>query len=193
MTTCGRGVDGSISRPFLAPAKVGIFGLSYGGLNCLQALSRDAHKYAAGACNAPVFNWISQSRYDGGTIFDPAHKLPYVPKQLPVGPEPTVAGPRWPATAQKLSGMARDSSPVAFLDNITGPLLLVHGDLDEEVPFQESLSLSRYLRNKAKRAKKANIVLETLFLPDECHGECAYANQLKASEEIVRFLKRHLL
>ena len=48
------------------PTKVGIFGLSYGGLNCLQALSRDPGAYAAGACNAPVFNWVSQLRFDGG-------------------------------------------------------------------------------------------------------------------------------
>lgn len=43
----------------LSPSAVGIHGLSYGGLNCLQALSRDSASYAAGACNAPVFNWIT--------------------------------------------------------------------------------------------------------------------------------------
>ena len=72
----------------------------------------------------------------------------------------------------------------------------MHGDLDEEVPFQESLSLARYLRAKAtaRRGKGGKpIVLETLFLPDECHGECAYANQLIVSEAIVRFLMKHLL
>ena len=55
-------VDGLFAK---APPKVGIFGLSYGGLNCLQALSRDPASYAAGVCNAPVFNWVSQLRYDG--------------------------------------------------------------------------------------------------------------------------------
>ena len=176
-------------RAQFAPSAVGIFGLSYGGLNCLQAMSRDPADYKAGACNAPVFNWVSQLRFDGATFFDPAHKLPFeAPHQLPIGPESTLAGPTWLAKTQALQAQAWSSSPVAHMNNISGPLLLIQGDLDEEVPFQESLSLARHLRAKSK-----GVNLETLFFPDECHGECAYTNQLVVSGATVAFLKKHLL
>ena len=129
---------------------------------------------------------MSQLRYDGNTFFDAAPALPYYPFQLPVGPESTDAGPEWLSQAQTAQARARDSSPAGHLDNITGPLLLIQGDADEEVPFQESLSLARYLR------KKGGVSVETLFFPDECHGECAYEHQLAAGNATVAFLLRHL-
>ena len=178
-------IDGLFAK---APPKVGIFGLSYGGLNCLQALSRDPASYAAGVCNAPVFNWVSQLRYDGAKVFDPAPILPPFLHQLPVGPTSTDATPGWPAQSVQNAAVAYASSPASHMGNITGPLLLVHGDLDEEVPYQESLSLARALRSRLGPDK-----LETLFFPGECHGECAYANQLAAHEATAAFLARHLL
>ena len=175
-------LDARLSRP----AKVGIFGLSYGGLNCLQALSRDPQDYAAGACNAPVYNWISQMRFDGFTGFDPAPRLPPFLHQLPVGPTSTEATPDWPSRAAAAAKVAFESSPAAHTANITGPLLLIHGDLDQEVPFQESRSLAQRLRAQGSD-------VETLFFPDECHGECAYANQLTANGATAKFLIRQLL
>lgn len=41
------------AQSFVDPQKIGIHGLSYGGLNCLQALSRNSDVFAAGAANAP--------------------------------------------------------------------------------------------------------------------------------------------
>lgn len=156
--------------------------------NCLQAVSRDPADYQAGVCNAPVMNWVSQLRFDGATFFDPAPRLPAAVHQLPVGPESTLAGPSWLPTTQAQQKLARDSSPASHLHNITGPLLLIHGDLDQEVPFQESLSLARLLRARGKVRG-----LETLFFPDECHGECAYENQMVAKGATVAFLRKHLL
>ena len=170
-----------------AAPKVGIFGLSYGGLNCLQALSRDASSYSAGVCNAPVFNWVSQLRYDGAKNFDPAPILPPTLHQLPVGPTSTDATPGWPAQSVKNAAVAYDSSPASRMANISGPLLLIHGDLDEEVPYQESLSLARALRPRLGAA------LETLFFPGECHGECAYVDQIEAHGATAGFLARYLL
>ena len=78
-------------------------------------------------------------------------------------------------------------SPAGHLDNITGPLLLIHGDQDQEVPYQESLSLARYLR------RKGGVDVSTLFFPGECHGECAYEHQLKVAEATVDFLRARLV
>lgn len=48
--------------------RIGIYGLSYGGLNCLQALSRNSSTFKAGVANAPVFNWVSEYRMSAGNI-----------------------------------------------------------------------------------------------------------------------------
>ena len=131
---------------------------------------------------------VSQLRYDGAKVFDPAPILPPFLHQLPVGPTSTDATPGWPAQSVQNAAVAYASSPASHMGNITGPLMLVHGDLDEEVPYQESLSLARALRSRLGPEK-----LETLFFPGECHGECAYANQLAAHEATAAFLARHLL
>ena len=124
----------------LAPRAVAIHGLSYGGLNCLQALARDSARYAAGACNAPVFNWVTAQghaapfarapRLNGGGF-----------RQLPVGPEPDLAAPRWATAADANLAAAWGASPAAFVANLTAPLLLLHGDADANVFFQESAPL----------------------------------------------------
>ena len=54
-------------------SRIGIHGLSYGGLNVLQAMTRDPKIFACGAANAPVFNWVSQARYDGDTYVKITH------------------------------------------------------------------------------------------------------------------------
>ena len=155
-------------------------------LNCLQALSRDPASYAAGVCNAPVFNWASQLRYDGAAVFTRRRSCRRSCTSSPsarLDRRDAAAG----AVGAERGGGVRPS-PASHKGNITGPLLLVHGDLDEEVPYQESLSLARALRSRLGPEK-----LETLFFPGECHGECAYANQLAAHEATAAFLARHLL
>lgn len=72
------------TQNFVNPQSIGIHGLSYGGLNCLQALSRNSDLFVAGAANAPVFNWLSQSRFDGVIQYDYNPLMPGL--ALPVGP-----------------------------------------------------------------------------------------------------------
>ena len=43
-------------------ARVGIWGVSYGGLNVLQAVARDSALFAAGASVAGIFNWVPFAR-----------------------------------------------------------------------------------------------------------------------------------
>ena len=48
------------SQSLVNAERVGVYGLSYGGLNCLQALARDSSLFKVGVANAPVFNWLSE-------------------------------------------------------------------------------------------------------------------------------------
>ena len=54
------------------PRRVGVWGISYGGLNALQAVTRDPGLFAAGVSGAGIFNWVSELRYytdTGGSTY----------------------------------------------------------------------------------------------------------------------------
>jgi dipeptidyl aminopeptidase/acylaminoacyl peptidase len=167
----------------LHPSAVGIHGLSYGGLNCLQALARDSASYAAGACTAPVFNHVTSS--DGP--FLGSHLTESSWRQLAEVPEPDLNGPGWAAIRNNNVALAWASSPSAFVQNWTTPLLLLHGDADADVRFQESIGVVRALRRRTGE----NIV-ETFVLPDETHGFALFEHQVLAAEAVYDFLARFL-
>ena len=53
------GHDFLSSLPNVDSEKIGIYGLSYGGLNALQAVTRDPGLFAAGVSGAGIFNWAT--------------------------------------------------------------------------------------------------------------------------------------
>lgn len=169
--------------------RIGIYGLSYGGLNTMQAISRNSDVFAAGVANAPVVNWISEMRYDGDSnMFDlePQQRAYSEFRALPEGPMSDLAGPHWLDAARANQKLAFQSSPAAFLDQIRSPLMLIQGDSDANVDFQETLGVVRALR--ARGFDK----LEWLVVPDEMHGFVLFSNQLLAAGKTVEFLGRWL-
>ena len=172
------------------PRRVGVWGISYGGLNALQAVTRDPQIFAAGVSGAGIFNWVSELRYytdTGGSTYhlDVQPPLPHSWRGLTTGPLPHLAGPAWAASVHARLQLAHDSSPAAHASARTAALLLIQGDADEEVAFDESIGCVRALRN-------AGVEPETLVVPDESHGIGAYSNQLVAHEAMREFLARKL-
>jgi len=167
--------------------KVGIHGLSYGGLNCLQALGRNSDVFAAGVASAPVLNWVTTDA--GDMKWQTSSQLDWGFRQLPVGPESDLAGANWTAAAQANVQLAWTSSPVSSITSLKSPLLLIHGDNDEEVYFQETRGVLRALRRLGPAA--ADLV-ETLVFPDENHGLSLFEHQLTAAHALVDFFNRKL-
>ena len=114
------------SLPNVDSSRIGIYGLSYGGLNVMQALTRNSDVFSAGVANAPVFNWVSQKRFDGDS--DPfelaLQQVPASFRTLPVGPRSDLAGASWLQHSQTNLALAWESSPAGHLDNLTSPLLV---------------------------------------------------------------------
>ena len=54
---------GETNRTAVDPRRIGVWGISYGGLNALQAVTRDPDVFAAGVSGAGIFNWVSELRY----------------------------------------------------------------------------------------------------------------------------------
>lgn len=144
------------ARADVDPNRIGIWGGSWGGYLTALALARNSDLFKAGVDISGV-----------ETLLRP------VPDSL--SPDAQVA-------ARELQWT---SSPMASIERWRSPVLLIHGDDDRNVPFSQSLLLSREL--KARR-----IPFEEIVFPDERHDFFRYAHWLKSLEAASQFLAERL-
>src|ERR1700733_7410371 len=109
------GVRHLLSQGFVDPARVGIYGWSYGGFLTLYSLLNAPDVFRAGIAGAPVTNWRN---YD--TI--------YTERYLGL-PSDNAEG-------------FRASSAVEYADKLKAKLLMVHNIEDDNVLFQNSLQMA---------------------------------------------------
>ncbi len=125
--------DVAASLPYLEsllyvdPARVGVWGLSYGGFLTLQALTRDPELFRCGVDVAGVQDFRDWYRDPGGN---------WVGGRL--------GDPRENAEAY------RQAAPIERVSRIARPLLVLHGTADVNVPFLESLKLVDELTRRGK-------------------------------------------
>jgi dipeptidyl aminopeptidase/acylaminoacyl peptidase len=82
--------------------------------------------------------------------------------------------------------LAFDSSPMAFLDGWRSPVLLIQGDDDRNVKFNQTVILADALR-------KRKVTVEELIFPDEVHEFLLYRHWREAYEAADRFFDKYLL
>ncbi|HZU30272.1 MAG TPA: prolyl oligopeptidase family serine peptidase, partial [Candidatus Angelobacter sp.] len=139
--------------------RIGIWGGSYGGLMVALALSRNSDIFAAGVDFHGVHDWsMLMGRRTGGDEA-PDYK-----------------------EAMKL---AFDSSPVAAVAGWRSPVLLIHGDDDRNVPFQQTVDL-------AQRLQQQNVAFEQLIFPDEIHDLLLWKSWVTGYKATADFLGRKL-
>ena len=107
-------------RADVKPNRIGIYGLSYGGLLTALALARNSDIFKAGADIAGVHNWVYDIDLSAG------HQVG-TPEQRQV---------------------AYDASPIASLNTWTSPVLVSQGDDDRNVPFAEGVDIVTRLRDR---------------------------------------------
>jgi len=98
--------------PYVDPARIGIFGWSYGGYEAIMASSQNNAPYAAAVAVAPVTDW----RY-----YD------------------TVYAERYMLTPQENADGYREASTMEYINNRRCPLLIMHGTADDNVHFFNSV------------------------------------------------------
>lgn len=179
------------NRSEVDSSRIGIWGLSYGGLNAEQACARDSGIFKACASIAGIWNWITSNRYvtDTGlgvidSVLEPSFGNNY--RSLPMGPEPNEAGPAWFDKVQKVQRIQLESSPAGHAINLTSPMLLIQGDADEEVDFQETIGAVRQMRALGRKN------VEFAVVPDESHGFSTYHHQTWSLRLADEFLQKHL-
>jgi dipeptidyl aminopeptidase/acylaminoacyl peptidase len=138
--------------------RIGLWGGSYGGNLTALALARNSDLFAAGVDLHGVHDW-----------------------SLPM---PGEEGRYW-GLADADRPEARASSPIAHIDGWRSPVLLISGDDDRNVRFDETVDLYHRLLDRG-------VDVEVLVLPDEVHGFHRHASWLKAYGETAAFLSEHL-
>ena len=144
------------------PERIGIWGGSYGGLLTALALARNSDVFKAGVDFHGVHDWSRDLAEEAQP-----------PKRYEQGD--------W----AEFMRVAFASSPDADIARWRSPVLLIQGDDDRNVRFDQTVDLARRLDAQGVR-------YEELVIPNEIHGFLRYASWLKADRATVDFLTREL-
>ncbi|HKZ09321.1 MAG TPA: prolyl oligopeptidase family serine peptidase [Rhodanobacteraceae bacterium] len=146
------------------PARIGIWGGSYGGYLTALALARNSDIFKAGVDMHGLHDWSRAI----GWWFD----------QNPNG--------RYEQGDYKQAlKVAWDSSPDADIAKWKSPVLLIQGDDDHNVHFFQ-------MTDVVPRLKKHDVPFEEMVIPNEIHGFLRHASWMQADTATVDFLQRKL-
>ncbi|MCB9082221.1 MAG: S9 family peptidase [Lewinellaceae bacterium] len=147
-------------QPQVDPARIGVYGGSYGGYLTAMALGKDSRLFAAGVDIHGVHDRTSRTR----------NLL--LPESYERAPD-----------AEQAARVAWESSPIAWVSGWTSPVLIIHGDDDRNVRFSQSVDLVQRLEAKG-------VPLETMVVVDDTHHFMLHANAVKVDAAISDFFVR---
>jgi len=142
------------------PQRIGLWGGSYGGFLTAMGLARNSDIFKAGVDFHGVHDW--------------ADFLPLWAENPDTAPD-----------VKEARALAFKSSPVASVATWRSPVLLIHGDDDRNVPFQQTTDLVEKLRAQ-------NIAFEELIMPDEIHDLLRWSDWVRAYRATSEFFDRKL-
>ena len=152
-------------EPRVDPARIGIWGGSYGGYLTAMALARNSNVFKAGVDYHGVHDWSLD--VENGVWGSPQLK-------------------RYQQyDTRAVMKLAWDSSPDSAIATWKSPVLLIQGDDDRNVEFHQMVDL-------VQRLRAAHVPYEEIVIPDEIHGFFRYASWLEADSATAEFLSRHL-
>lgn len=143
--------------------KILVSGTSYGGFMSLSAAARYPDLFCGAVDNVGMFNLVTF--LENTSSYRRAHR------------------------ESEYGSLARDRdllyevSPVAKVDNIKGPLMVIHGANDPRVPVSEAEQLVAYLRDRA-------VEVTYLRYEDEGHGLQNRKNRLDCYPQVLSFIKK---
>jgi len=148
------------TRKDVDASRIGIWGGSYGGYLTAMALARNSDLFAAGVDFHGVHDWNLEDNAGDWLIGNNAQK-------------------------DAIAAMARASSPIADVGRWRSPVLLIHGDNDPDVTFNQTPMLAEALRARG-------VKVEELIFPDEVHEFLLHKDWVKAYEAEAGFFVREL-
>jgi dipeptidyl aminopeptidase/acylaminoacyl peptidase len=151
-------------RADVDPARIGLWGGSYGGYLTALGLARNSELFAAGVDIHGVHDWY----HDDLALV--RNNVPFYDRDVPAAALETA----WRA------------SPMSAVGSWRSPVLVIHGDDDRNVSFSESVRLVGAL-------KERGVECEELVLPDEIHDFLRHASWLRVYGAASEFLDRRLM
>jgi dipeptidyl aminopeptidase/acylaminoacyl peptidase len=156
-------VDGAkylVERQKVHPKHIGVYGGSYGGFITLMAMFTSPDTFAAGAALRPVTDWSHYNHSYTSNILNEPHLDP---------------------------DAYRKSSPIYFAEGLKGALLILHGMVDTNVLFQDSVRLvQRLIELRKENWSVAPYPVENHGFEDETSWADEYKRILKLFEEQLR-------
>lgn len=143
---------------YIDPERIGIWGWSFGGYMSLSCLFKGSDVFKMAIAVAPVTNW----RYYDNVYTE---RFMRTPQENPEGYD--------------------NNSPINFIKQFKGKLLVCHGTNDDNVHFQNSLVLFKALND-------ANKQFEMHIYPNKNHNISGGKTRLQLFDLMTEFIYRNL-
>ncbi|HEX6049172.1 MAG TPA: prolyl oligopeptidase family serine peptidase [Gemmatimonadaceae bacterium] len=166
------GVQMLIARGFVDPKGLGLQGQSWGGYQTSYMITQ-TQMFRAAMAGAPVANMTSAYggiRWGSGL----ARSFQYEKTQSRIG------GSIWQYPMRYF-----ENSPLFWLDKVTTPLLIMHNDADDAVPWYQGIELFVGLRRLGKE-------VYLLDYNNDVHNPTKRANQKDVAMRMQQFFDHHL-
>lgn len=146
---------------YVDPARIGLWGGSYGGYLTALGLARNSDLFAAGVDYHGVHEWAREDNASAdwlrGSLAEQEH----------------------------IAAVAHAASPMSAVERWKSPVLLIHGDDDANVAYQQTPRLADALRARG-------VTVEELIFPDEIHEFLLHRDWLASYEREAAFFERTL-
>ncbi|MDI3316623.1 MAG: S9 family peptidase [Bacillota bacterium] len=153
-------------QPWVDPARIGVFGGSFGGFATLSCVTRLPEYWACGV-----------------SLMGPSNLVTFT-RAVPPSWRKEMAN--WVGDPDEDREMLLERSPITYVDRVRCPMLIIQGAQDFRVVKSESDQMVEALRGRG-------LEVEYRVFEDEGHGFTRRSNQEKAYREVVDFLVRHLV
>lgn len=147
--------------------KVGITGGSYGGYSTLVGMTMFAGSYDAGLAMVGMSNLL--------TFLENTAPYRRILRVNEYGDPET--------NREELKKL----SPITYIDQVKGPIMIIHGATDPRVPVGEAIQFYENVKNKNKNKNSSLIIF-----PDEGHGTKRRANIVSYHSYAIDFFEKHL-
>ena len=152
--------------PHVDAARIGIWGGSYGGYLTALALARNSDIFKAGVDFHGVHDW---SLDVDNPVWGMTHQLKRYQQ----------------FDTQAMMKLAWESSPDSAIATWKSPVLLIQGDDDRNVEFQQMVDV-------VERLRIARVPFEQIVIPNEIHGFLRYASWLQADTATENYFAAQL-